>query len=263
MDIKELESWLTEGLDDASAQAIRNVLAKDSVKAKAAGLKAQAEFDRIVAQQQALQSELDGSDAAPGTRAYAKWYKDNYPKIKANADAITAYEQKHGAGSFAAAVAGEAPSSGTSSTGTGLSEEAARKLFREQFEQVAPNISAIVKGAGTLVQKHMYAKRATPIDFEALDKIMAEKNLSLEMAYDVYDQPEREKDLKAKTDAEVDRRVKEELQKRGASANFPAASDYTPGALSNRPGDGKTFDRSALTRDLVNTYVTGGETPVN
>jgi len=77
MDIKELESWLVEGLDDTSKAAVVAALNRDSVKTKAAGLKQQGEYDAIQRQSAALQAELEGATDKPGTRAYAKWYNDN------------------------------------------------------------------------------------------------------------------------------------------------------------------------------------------
>jgi len=104
----------------------------------------------------------------------------------------------------------------------------------------------------------MFAGRKTEIDFDALDKMMGDKKLTLEQAYDEWDKPEREKQEKVKLDAEVDRRVKEELQKRGATTQFPASADNTPGVLSTRPkADLDKFDKNAMKSSLVSTFLSG------
>src|ERR1700723_435114 len=265
MDIKELESWLTEGLDEGQKAVVIAALNRDTVKTKAATLKDQKEFAAIEAQRQALEAELAGSGAQPGSRAYREWYDKNWKTVDANAKAIAAYDKKHGDGAFATLSAsidsgGTPPATGTGAGG-GLSKEDVLKLVSEQFQNVqAPNIANVLKTTGKLVQKHMYAKRTNPIDFDELDKLMgaaqkADRNMSLVDAYDQWDKPERDKVEATNRENEIQKRVKEELQKRGASSNFPAGGDMTPSALSQRSkSDIEKFDKTALQRDLANTW---------
>ena len=254
MDIKELEAWLVEGLDDAAKAAVIAALNRDSVKAKTAGLKQQNEYDAIQTQAAALQKELDGEQNKPGSRAYAKWYNDNYPKVVALQERISKYEAKYGD-----IEGGTPPNPNNPPPPKTYTDADIQRMIDERFaSQLAPNIATVLKGTGKLVQKHMLAGRKTEIDFDALDKMMGEKKLTLEQAYDEWDKPEREKVEKAKLDAEVDRRVKEELQKRGATSTFPASADYTPGALSTRSKETvDKFDKNALKSALVGTFVSG------
>ena len=260
MEFDAFVNYLTDGLPQADKDAVIAALNKDAIKTKATGIRQQSEFTTIESERQRLMAELDGTQDRPGTRAYQKWYSDNFAQIQANAKAIENYDAKFGKGAFAQAVqAGVAPP--TDGSTAGLTDAQIRKIYQEEFTKVAPNIASIVKGAGTLVQKHMYAKRTTPIDFEALDKMMGEAQqkgrvMTLEEAYDQWDKPEREKAEKASLDAEVNRRVQEELTKRGASTQFPAAADLTPGSMTLRPDtETKSFDRSALNKDLLNTWM--------
>lgn len=256
MDVNEIIAMLTDGLPADQAAIVKGAIERDAVKAKVGGIKAQREFEAIEAQRQQLAAELEGANGQPGSRAYQKWYSDNFKQIEANSMAIKKYDEKHGQGAFATAVeAGGAPPAAPPA-GAGMSKDDIKRLFQEEFKNVAPNIAGVVKGAGRLVQRHMYAGRKTEIDFETLDKLMGEKNYTLEQAYDEWDKPEREKVAKATTEAEIERRVKEEVQKRGATSNFPAGADLTPSSLSSRSeADVKAFDRGSLNKSLLEAWV--------
>lgn len=259
MDIKELESWLTEGLDDAAANAVRAALNRDTVKSKAAGLKQQREYDELQARSQALQAELDGAPDKPGTRAYQKWYQENYSKVQALQESLAAYQAKYGSLDNPANPNPANPPAGMSAEDIKkLAMEAAQGLIQNNY---AARWSDLLTKTGTIVQKHMFAGRKNPINFEEVSKIAEKYNGNLEQAYDEWDKPEREKvEAKAKED-EINRRVQEELQKRGASLQFPAGADLSSGALSSRTkGELDKFDKTALKRDLVQTFMTGTAT---
>jgi hypothetical protein len=263
MDIKQLESWLTEGLTDDQAAIVRSAINRDTVKSKAASLKEQSEFATIEAQRQALQFELDGDPAKnmPGSRAYRDWYAKNHAAIQANSNAIEAYDKKYGQGAFSQMISTLDSNPQSHATTTGLSKDDVLRLIQQQFyESQAPDIANVLKTTGRLVQKHMYAKRTNPIDFDALDRMMLDSNkagrpMTIEQAYDEWDKPEREKVEASNREAEIDKRVKEELQKRGASTQFPSGADMTPSSLSARSkSDLEKFDKNAMHRSLMDAW---------
>lgn len=258
MEVTELLNWLTDGISPEEAAVIKKAVERDAVKTKVSGIKAQSEYQAIVDKQTQMLAELDGADGQSGTRAYKDWYSKNYKAIEANDKAIRDYDAKHGAGSFAKLAAGEPviPPNGNPQY---LSKADAERLITEQFQSTfAPNVADVLKKTGTLVQKHMYAKRTTPIDFEAIDKLMGEKKIGLEAAYDIWDAPEREKATKEATEKEIDRRVAEKVQQARVNANFPGGADMSQSSLAVRPkAEVDKFDRTTLTRDLAKTWITG------
>lgn len=259
MDIQELISMLTDGLDADQAKIVKAAIERDSVKTKTASLRQQKEFDAIEAKRAELEAELvgDGQNKV-GAREYAKWVEANRAEIARLAKAETDYKAKYGALDGANPnPANPNPNPEKPIIPAGLSREDIDKAIDARIRDgYAPRWSSLLTGTGSIVQKHMYAGRKTPIDFKKIEEIAGKYNGDLEQAYDEYDKPEREKELAAKTEGEIKRRVSEELQKRGAQANFPAGADVTPGVLSERVNDGK-FDKAAMRRDLLNTYVTG------
>ena len=64
----------------------------------------------------------------------------------------------------------------------------------------------------------------------------------------------------ADREKEIQRRVTEEMQKRGASQHFPAGADLTPSALSARTkAETEKFDKTSLVRDLAQSWNSAGE----
>lgn len=271
MEINDLIAMLTEGLDAADAAVVRKSIERDAVKAKASGLKAQSEFDAIISERAKLQEELDGNAAERkvGTREYQKWYEKNAAAAIENDKKIREFDAKHGEGAFAKAISGELPvGAPAAATGTPLSEAQIQALVDAKIaggtkmsetdiqkmvdarinSAYAPKWSELLTDTGTIVQKHMYAKRTTPIDMKKVSEIAQAKNLSIEAAYDEWDKPERDKADKSATEAEIERRVNEEIQKRGAT-QVPAGADATPGALAAHK-DSEKFDRSALLESM-------------
>ena len=142
-------------------------------------------------------------------------------------------------------------------------EEEIQALVDQRIQQqYSPRWSELLMSTGSLVQRHMLAGRKNPIDFAHVSKVAAEKyNGNLDQAYDEWDKPEKDKELKAAEDARVDQRVKDELAKRGASANFPAAADFTPSAMSTRTkAEQDKYDPQALKNELARGWAEGSAT---
>lgn len=259
MDISVLITALTEGLPAEQAAIVKAAIERDQVKTKAGGWKQESDVADLQARSQALQAELEG-DAANGklgAREYQKWYTENSPAIaKLNKD-IAAYKAKHGE-LDAAPGNPNPPTPGTPAAGLSALD-IQREVDKRINEQYAPKWGSLLTGVGSVVQKHMLSGRKTEIDFKKLEELAAARGGDLMLAYDEYDRPERESTAKAATEAEIERRVKEEIQKRGASSSFPGGADMTPGSLTHR--DSSNFSRSSMMNDLVKTFQSG-ELPV-
>ncbi len=274
MEISELIQWATEGLDAKDAEVVKKAMEREVVKSKAAGLKAQSEFDAIIAERAALQEELAGNptEKKVGTREYKNWYEKNAAKAIENDKKIQEFDTKHGEGSFAKALSGELPVGAPPVVaGTPLSEAQIQalvdakvagfkptlpeadiqKMVDDRFnKQYAPTTANTVVSVANLMQKHMLAGRKTPIDFNKLATMANEKYAgNVDQAYDEWDKPEREKLAAADLEATIERRVNEEIQKRGAQA-VPAGADATPGALSAHKTDSSAFDRNKLLQEM-------------
>jgi hypothetical protein len=264
MDIKQLESWFTSDPNLTADQkaVISAAFNQEGIKTKVATLREQSEFATIESQRQQLQAELEGTGGKPGSRAYQQWYAENAGVVHANAQAIKAYDKKHGADAFAKMAAALEAGTDTTipTTPTAMSKDDILRIVREDQSPFVDRVATVVKSAAKLVQRHLYAGRKTEIDFEKLDQMMLEaqkagRSMSVEDAYNEWDKPEREKATKAAEDARVEQRVTDELKKRGASANFPSGADMTPSALSLRPkAETDKFDRAAMTRSLQEAW---------
>lgn len=263
MDIATLTAWLTENLPEDQAKIVRDAVNRDSVKSRASGLKEQKEFDAILAQQAQVQAELDA--ARPG----AEWVTNNraYLQLAIERDKkIQEFDAKHGAGAFQAMLEGRAGAGNPNPANpnpNGLSPEDLQRQIDERFTQTfAPNVSKTVKSLGKIMQRHLLAGRKNEIDMDAVEKLMVERGVDVEAAYAEWDRPEREKHETTAREAEIKRRVEEEIQKRGVVTNWPGGADATPGVMSAKGGDGK-FDKSALEADLVQTFMRGTAEKVN
>lgn len=270
MDINDLIAMATEGLTEAEAAPVKAALLREGFKTKAASIKAQKEYEAIEQRATALQAELEGGPSKPGAKAYQDWYTKNQKAIEDQSAAITAYEKKYGEGTFFKAaergfsdVSNPNPNPNPGSV-TLTQEEVQRIVQKTIGDQYSPQWSNLLTTTGSLVQKHMFSGRKTPIDFSKLGELAAQKyGGNLEQAYDEWDKPERERVAKEDEEKRIDKRVQEELQKRGASAQFPAGADATSGVLaSHSKADLDKFDRSSLTRDLAKTWMGADTTGV-
>ena len=252
MDIQQIIAAMTEGLPADQAATVRAAIERDAVKTKVAGWKQQSEYEQIQTQMADLQRKYDGEPGKPGTGAkdYQEWYVKNQPAIAALQDRVAKYEAKFG--SLEAAAQPAAPSSGAT-----VSEADVQRIANDFIQKnYGARWSDLLKQQSKILQKHFLSGRKTEVDVEKLAEVANAKYAgNLELAYDEWDKPERDKAEKAQHEAEISRRVNEELQKRGASANFPAAADFTPSALSSRTKkETDSFDKTQLMRDLAHDW---------
>lgn len=261
MEVNDLIMMLTEGLDPAEAAVVRKAIERDAVKAKATTLKQQSEYDAINTRLSALQQEMEdqGQPGQAGYRAgaktYATWYQQNYPKIQKLQDDMAKYQAKFGTLEAPTQQLQQAPPGTRQFTDADI-----QTLVDQRIQtQYSPRWSDLLMNTGSLVQKHMLAGRKNPIDFAKVSQLAADKYAgNLDNAYDEWDKPERDKEGKAAEDARVDQRVKDELAKRGASTNFPAGADFTPGVLSTHTkADVDKYDPQALKNDLAREWAAG------
>ncbi len=273
MTAQEFQALLIEG--GLSAEESARLIGNPTLTGKVAQLKQATEYQTIeqranalLAEKQALEAELVGTDAAPGSRKYKTWYADNYARIKkleeneakqAQLEAsVAAYEKAYGK-----ITPGQEPPP----IPAGMTQDEIKKIALDQVseaykENYAPSVVKTMTSIGTVLERHIRRGRKNEIDWKKLDEIAAKPEISGDVlkAYDEWDAPNVEEDrkaseLKAKADqdAEITRRVNEELKKRNLNTNFPAgaegASSGAPSPLS-RDGLGaskdKVYDRAKL-----------------
>lgn len=255
MTIEEILNAISEGASPEEVAILQRQLSKDTVKAKAQSWKAQAEVD---AQMRQFQVELDGDAASGrlGLRAYQKWYEENKGELaKYNKWLETQQQQPP--------TPQTPPNQGPTMTSDQINALVQQRLAETLQTQYGPKWSELLTSTGTLVQKHMFAGRKEPIDFQTVNKLAMEKfGGNLEMAYDEWDKPTREKEAKEAQEKEIQRRVNEEIQRRGVSQNFPGAADFTASESPISPkskDDFANFDKVKLTRELAAGWATAGQ----
>ena len=162
MDIQEIIAAVTDGLPADQAAAVKAAIERDAVKTKVAGWKQQQEFDSINTKATQLQAELDGAAGKPGSRAYQKWYNDNYPAIQKLQERMAAYEAKYGTL--------EAPVTPAPVQAGMTAEDIAKEVDKRIQGTYGPVWEKLLKNTGNLVQKHMLAGRKNPIPFDDIAK---------------------------------------------------------------------------------------------
>jgi hypothetical protein len=261
MIVNDLITMLTDGLDPAEAASVRKAIERDAVKVKVETLKQQSEYADLQGRMQTLQKELEGEGQPgqptykPGSKAYRDWYEKNYPTIQKLDSDLAAYKAKYGDLNNPTVTP---PSPGVK---TYTPEEIQTMVDNRIRDQYSPRWSDLLIGTGNLVQRHMLAGRKSPIDFTKVSALAQEKyNGNLDLAYEEWDKPERDRIAKEETDNLVNRRVEEELQKRQATSSFPAGADNTPGAMSQRSkADLDKYDPQALKSELVAEWNKAGQ----
>ena len=245
-----------------------------------------AEKQQAEAAKAALEAELIGTDAKPGSRKYQQWYAENYATITANADRLKAleessktleasvkeYETKYGKIN-ATTVAPPVPSAIQ-----GLTREDIQKIVEETAKSAAtssvteaykntyaPQVVTTMTGIGTILERHMKRGRKAEIDWKKLDELAAKPEIAGDVvkAYEEWDAPNVVADQEAAKvahqaaeDKRVEERVNELLKKRMLQTNFPAGAEGSsssvgagvPSPLSRDGlgGTAKVYDRSKL-----------------
>lgn len=231
------------GYDEATAAILMKAAENDKVANRVASLKQQSEYDAVQTRAQALERELEGSNGQPGTKAYAKWYQDNYAQIQKLAEEKARYEERYGPlnGQGQPAASAAAPA---------LTEDALAKMVDARIQgQYAPRWTDLLKGSGKLIERHMKNKRSQDIDWDKISEIAATKNGDLVAAYDEWDAPEREKQSKADEESRFQSRMQKEREKwqqEQTAKAFPAGADGTP-------SDSPLFRKNDTARTDANT----------
>jgi len=247
MDINDVIAYATEGLTEEQAKPVREALLRDNVKGKFAGVKAQAEYDKIAQERAELQAAYDGGPDKPGAKAYKEWYEKNAAAAIELSKKAADYKAKFGKDPWD--EPGAPNPNPPAPTGKQYTDDDITRLVDSRFQaQFAPNVAGTVKNLVKVMDKHNRAGRKTSFDIDAIEKIMTEKQIPIEAAYDLWDQPEREKSTAEATEQEIERRVKERVQAAGGSTHFPGIT-AEPGAMSQRSGG--AFDKQKLRNEIA------------
>lgn len=245
-----------------------------------------AEKTQLEGTKAALEAELIGTDAKPGSRKYQQWYTENYATITANAaklkeketeaadldKAVKEYEKKYGK-IDASTVPPPTPTAIPGLTkeeiqaiSKEVSTSAAKESVSEAYtKDYAPRIVKTMTDFARVVEKHMKRKRETDIDWDKLNEIAADPKINGDAvaAYELWDAPNVLADKEAAKiafqtaeDKRIDDIVNERMKKRMLQTNFPAGAEGasssqgvgTPSPLSRDGlgGDKKVYDRSKL-----------------
>ena len=248
MTAQELFTYLTAdaGLDDATTKVIMDQVAKnEKVNGKATSLKQASEYTALETRAAALQK------AATDAAVYQDWYAKNYAAIeKLQKDALR-YQERYGA-----LDEGGAPAKPAAGAAAQLDETAVATLVNKVIqENYGPRWSDLVTNSGTILEKHIRAGRKAPIDWKKVGELAQAKGGDLSAAYDEWDAPEREAATKLSTEAEIDRRVKEEVAKRQTAQFFPAgaegATSLGTAGITKASSEGKKYDRNAVVQAAI------------
>jgi hypothetical protein len=227
------------GLSDDQMAAIKAAAASEKFKEKALSLRDQKELAAIEAKAADLEAKFNKA------KSFEDWYAKYGPEVQANQAKLVKFQERYG--DIDAAT--PPPEAGT------MTPDQIKAMVAEQakafIETTQTRLSDLMIQQSKVMQKALTRKRSTVPDVEELAKIAQEKGLSLDAAYDIWDAPNMEADRKASTDAEVKRRVDEELAKRGTEKYFPGGADATPSGLSRRVESKETapvYDRNAMFR---------------
>jgi len=252
MDINDVIAFATEGLSEDQAKPIREALLREGTKQKFATVKAQKEYEALQTERDALNASIEGGPNEPGLKAFKKWYGDNGSRAVELSKKEAEFIAKHGRSPYDEPAN---PNPANPNPAPLHSKEDIQRIAKEELQVFSLNTAAVVKNLVKAMDRHHLNKRATPFDVDAIEKIMAEKQIPIEAAYDEWDKPEREKASAAELKATVDQKVREELAKRGTNQNFPVADAGAPSPISHRSAEG--FDKQKFRESLMQTFATG------
>lgn len=249
MTAQELFTYLTAdaGLDEATTKVIMDQVAKnEKVNGKATSLKQASEYTALETRAAALQK------AATDAAVYQDWYAKNYAAIeKLQKDALR-YQERYGA----LDADGDGGDKNKKKVDAQLDEAAVVTMVNKVIqENYGPRWSDLVTNSGTILEKHIRAGRKAPIDWKKVGELAQAKGGDLTAAYDEWDAPEREAATKLSTEAEIDRRVKEEVAKRQTAQFFPAGAEGATSSgtagITKASSEGKKYDRNAVVQAAI------------
>ena len=267
MDQTALINMLTAGLPADQAAVVRAAIERDTVKGNVATLRAAQEYADLEARLNTLTAELSGEgDPARGgklgLREYKKWYDENIAAVLKNRDDLKAFTDKYGDSSTNPPNPNPANPAAPNPTLTMTPQQIAAEVDKRIQEIYSPRWSQLVMGVSDIHDKHKMNKRSNHLDIAKISELAQSKyNGDLMLAYDDWDKPEAEKVAKEATEAEITRRVNEEMAKRGTNANFPGNSEpATPGTLASKTKDAiDKFDKRAMLNDLAGAWQHAGQ----
>jgi len=218
------------------------------------------EAEQLRKRQAELQAELDGNETQPGTRAYQKWYNEHYRKIQELQTNFARYQERFGP----LDETGSASNNGTASNNGGqMTKEEIEQALENRINNVGAKMTDYLKQTGSILERHIRAGRKRTLEMDKLVQLAVEKHGgSLERAYDEWDQPEALEVSKAQQEAEIKRRVEEELAKRQSAMFVPGSGDGsfgTPrssGPLTRsvgvqKPGEAPVYNREKVIQAAV------------
>jgi len=166
-----------------------------------------------------------------------------------------------GSGSSSDPTAGKGKAA---AAGTHYTPEDIQKIVKETIgSSYAPIWDQLLTGTATIVQKHIRNGRKSDLDMKKLAEIAQTKGGDLVAAYEEYDRPEAEAAQKTAQEAEIKRRVDEEVAKRQTQQFFPAGADASPssGGIGRGMAE-KKYDRNSVIAAAVTGKYDGGKESV-
>lgn len=261
MTAQELFTYLTEdsGLDADTAAAITRAAQNPKVATKAAALKQQREYDELATRAETLRRSYEGSDGRPGARDYEAWYAQNFNQVMKLQQDVSKYQERFGSLDDPQPKPGQGQGQPQPRVDASLSEAAiAAAVNKVIAENYANQWSSLVTGAGTILERHMRAKREQPIDWAKLGAIAPQYGNDLTKAYDEYDRPNVEADREKEIQRRVDAGVKEKMAKANISSFFPSGADASPSSTGIARRENGSASVPAYNRNkVIESAVTG------
>ena len=262
MTAQEFQALLIEG--GLSQDDVSRLTGNSAITSRISQLRQASEYSAIeqkanalAAEKAALESELNGSNGKPGSKAYQKWYAENYEAIEANKRRI---EELNTAVQTYEAAYGKIANGAAPVVPAGITKDEINTLIQAQTQSFAPKVVSSMTGIAKVIERHMKRGRSHEIDWDKLDQIAADPKIGGDpvAAYEEWDRPNLEKDreaaaAKAEEDIQkrIDAKVQEELKRRNVPTSFPAGADgssATTGVMSplSKAAGQRTYDPSKV-----------------
>ena len=226
MTAEELFKYLTEGagLSEEDAAAAMRLAKNQNVSTRAQQLKQQREYDEIASRFSELEKKFDSA------KTYAEWYAKYGDVIRQNEQMLTRYIERYGSLDTPTTTT---TSGGTNNVPTGNFtmadvQKMAEELVDKKLGGTHDRLGSLLVQFGEVVEQHRINGFKTKIDFGKLAELAGSKfNGDVLKAYESSVEPERktkdENDFKARVDAEVAKKIKEERLKNNGM--FPAGAE--------------------------------------